>query len=341
MRQYPRTCAKKSSEDAPHFAFLGPRLSRRNVMYWCLLLVWLASSGMAQAASVTLVKDESRANAGTAEFGDNQPVILTFGDERLIIHDENLPVAGERLNSRDVSLSDLFILRDRRPMAERIGYDTVYSHAGFQLAIVKEPEQLALFEHITLQPITGSLVVTENPVLGKADPDPAVEIVLNLLDPSYYEHYMSMLSKELPTRYSCADGQPTARDLIRQHFENVGLATDTMQFKNICKYSCRNQAGFDVIGVKEGMLRPQELYLVGAHYDSISRNPCQHAPGANDNASGMAGVMELARVFSQFDTEASLIFVAFSGEERGFWAAGNMYGNWSVLEWTRISRASL
>ena len=61
---------------------------------------------------------------------------------------------------------------------------------------------------------------------------------------------------------------------------------------------------------------PKKFCVVGAHYDSMNEDaPCGSAPGANDNGSGIAGVMELARLFSTLDTNISVVFAAFSGEE--------------------------
>jgi Zn-dependent M28 family amino/carboxypeptidase len=62
------------------------------------------------------------------------------------------------------------------------------------------------------------------------------------------------------------------------------------------------------------------VYVVGAHYDSrVSDvlNGTSDAPGANDDASGTAAVLELARVFAPRPTEATIQFVAFAGEEQG------------------------
>jgi Peptidase family M28/Fibronectin type III domain len=62
------------------------------------------------------------------------------------------------------------------------------------------------------------------------------------------------------------------------------------------------------------------VYVVGAHYDSRVTdvlNGTSDAPGANDDASGTAAVLELARVFAPHPTEATIVFVAFAGEEQG------------------------
>ena len=61
----------------------------------------------------------------------------------------------------------------------------------------------------------------------------------------------------------------------------------------------------------------REMVLVGAHFDSISENPSQDAPGANDNATGVAAMLEAHRIFSQVITGRQIVFVAFSGEEQG------------------------
>ena len=73
--------------------------------------------------------------------------------------------------------------------------------------------------------------------------------------------------------------------------------------------------------------------VVSAHYDSRATNPldaASAAPGADDDASGTAAVLELARVMSHFKFRATIVFIAFSGEEEG------LYGS---AHWARAARA--
>ena len=66
------------------------------------------------------------------------------------------------------------------------------------------------------------------------------------------------------------------------------------------------------------------LILISAHYDSRMQDINQtnaRAPGADDNASGVAAVLELARILSQVDLKNNIQFVLFSGEEQGQWGS--------------------
>ena len=64
---------------------------------------------------------------------------------------------------------------------------------------------------------------------------------------------------------------------------------------------------------RRGKTRPDEFILVGAHYDSVVGSP-----GANDNASGVAAMLELSRLFAAIEPARSVRFVAFVNEEPPF-----------------------
>lgn len=62
------------------------------------------------------------------------------------------------------------------------------------------------------------------------------------------------------------------------------------------------------------------LYVVSGHYDSMCTSPTDaecDAPGANDDASGTAAVLEMARVMAKYEFDATIIFMAVAGEEQG------------------------
>jgi len=70
--------------------------------------------------------------------------------------------------------------------------------------------------------------------------------------------------------------------------------------------------------------RAKRTILVSAHYDSRAQNLADaeaRAPGANDNATGVAAVLEVARLLRPLALADSLRFVFFSGEEQGLWGS--------------------
>jgi len=73
----------------------------------------------------------------------------------------------------------------------------------------------------------------------------------------------------------------------------------------------------NVEATKAGVTRPDELYLLCGHFDDISDDPWNDAPGAEDNASGVAALLEAAAVLSDCRFDATVKLVAFSGEEEG------------------------
>jgi hypothetical protein len=70
---------------------------------------------------------------------------------------------------------------------------------------------------------------------------------------------------------------------------------------------------------RRGTTRPDEIVVVGAHYDSV-----MGCPGANDNGSGVAAVLELARLFVARETSRTVRFVLFVNEEPPFFQTGDM-----------------
>lgn len=62
---------------------------------------------------------------------------------------------------------------------------------------------------------------------------------------------------------------------------------------------------------------PRDIVLVGGHFDSISENPATEAPGANDNATGIAALLEAHRILSPLLLDKQIVFIGFAGEEQG------------------------
>jgi Zn-dependent M28 family amino/carboxypeptidase len=80
----------------------------------------------------------------------------------------------------------------------------------------------------------------------------------------------------------------------------------------------------NVVATLKGTTDPTRVYVVSGHYDSMCTSPTDakcDAPGANDDASGSAAVIELARVMSKRKFDATIIFMTVPGEEQGLLGA--------------------
>lgn len=80
----------------------------------------------------------------------------------------------------------------------------------------------------------------------------------------------------------------------------------------------------NVVATLKGTTDPTRIYVVSGHYDSMCSSPSDakcDAPGANDDASGTAAVIELARVMSKRKFDATIIFMTVPGEEQGLLGA--------------------
>lgn len=84
----------------------------------------------------------------------------------------------------------------------------------------------------------------------------------------------------------------------------------------------------NVIATLQGTASPQRFYVVGAHYDdrvSDVLNFTSDAPGADRDGSGVAAMLELARVFATHPAEGTMVFAAFGGEEQGLYGSSFMF----------------
>lgn len=93
---------------------------------------------------------------------------------------------------------------------------------------------------------------------------------------------------------------------------------------NICNKFIPRHETQNVIGYIPGKSNPDSYLFISAHYDHLGRMGTNAwFPGANDNASGIAMLLNLAKHYSQHPPEYSIVFIAFAGEEAGL--IGSMY----------------
>ncbi|KRT14698.1 peptidase M28 [Pedobacter ginsenosidimutans] len=125
----------------------------------------------------------------------------------------------------------------------------------------------------------------------------------------------------------------------RQSDGRLTAYLDTITFKPDGKRVDQPTLLGNAVAVLKGTdANDKRVYVVSGHLDSRVTdvmNRTSDAPGANDDGSGVAGVIEAARIMSQYKFSATIIFVAVSGEEQsllgsGFMAAKAKKENWNV-----------
>ncbi|QWV93403.1 M28 family peptidase [Geomonas oryzisoli] len=100
--------------------------------------------------------------------------------------------------------------------------------------------------------------------------------------------------------HALQDAAQYVGDRLREYGLTVGEQSELVEGRTVVNLE----------GVLRGSRSPEEVVVIGAHYDSAPGTP-----GANDNATGVAALLELARRFAAVQPERTLRFVAFTNEE--------------------------
>jgi Zn-dependent M28 family amino/carboxypeptidase len=111
------------------------------------------------------------------------------------------------------------------------------------------------------------------------------------------------------------------QDFMAHVSTSVGATGDTVPMVEN-KVCTRN-----LIAELKGTKKPQEIIVLGAHYDSV-----YDCPAANDNGSGVASLLELARLLSKFESDRTIRFVAFTNEEPPFFGTAD----WGAQQYAAV-----
>jgi hypothetical protein len=193
---------------------------------------------------------------------------------------------------------------------------------SFAVTIGSPPEVVQPIADVTAAEDDPDTVISLGPVFD--DPDlpwgdqltytatvtmPLDSLVAQVSQSNYTAMHQNLLYTGLGDNRGFGPEHDLAQANIYTYFVGLGLETA------LEPVLYQGQTYYNVVGVHAGATRPDDVYLVGAHYDSVNN------PGADDNASGVAAVMELARVMTQYQFDATLVFVAFDREEQGLHGA--------------------
>ncbi len=144
-----------------------------------------------------------------------------------------------------------------------------------------------------------------------------IQQIINDINSDSLTHFVAQLSGEVPvivngttqtivSRNKYQPGNNIAADFVKQKFQGYGLTAYDQQFSS---------TGRNVLASISGTEYPNKEFIICAHYDDMPSGTT--APGADDNGSGTAAVIEAARVLSQYSFPYTLIFAVWDEEEQG------------------------
>ena len=140
------------------------------------------------------------------------------------------------------------------------------------------------------------------------------------------KHLYTLASDEMEGRKSGTPGIEKAAKYIENEFKRIGLSTfeDLETYRQTFNFKPRKGkeeiTSANIIGVLEGKSKKDEYVIISAHYDHLGnegKGDDKIYNGANDDASGVTGVLALAEYFKKVGNERTIVFAAFTGEEMG------------------------
>ena len=152
--------------------------------------------------------------------------------------------------------------------------------------------------------------------------DPRIREMLNQVNMDSLEATVQHL-QDYGSRIWNSDNAFAASDWIASRMEALGLEVEQQPFY-ANTWTGSGQAAPNVIGIQRGTLYPDTYVVCGSHFDSFSYEAMMGggtAPGADDNATGVASVLESARIMTQYEFEYSIIYCAYGCEEMGLYGS--------------------
>jgi len=138
----------------------------------------------------------------------------------------------------------------------------------------------------------------------------------------------TLSSDSFEGRKTGSAGNFKAADYITNRFEKIGLKSYNENYKHPFIFRNRRNEqikGINLIGYIKG--KSERVIIISAHYDHVGINNSEIFNGADDNASGVAAILAIAKYFIENKTNNTLLFIAFDAEEMGLQGAYSFLNN--------------
>lgn len=171
-------------------------------------------------------------------------------------------------------------------------------------ALAAKAQAPHLYEH------TYPLVTTENPQIRALMDSVSLDSIK-----AYIEHLSSYHTRRYDSRFIY-----DVQDWLYEHYNTLSVDTVIKHDFKLENLSITETAD-NILAVQWGTKTPEEYVICGAHYDSYAwdgNDPDTiRSPGADDNASGVAGILETARLLSNYSFDRTIIYANWCAEECG------------------------
>ena len=254
-----------------------------------------------------------------------------FSDPNLSVHfytDSEVFATAERFDASSMVMIDENAFSDNGcytlvycPKTQQQQFDALLSTQDYVIVKgsvmpYKNDGAVAIFnKKASLPKLTRDFpVVTEE--------DPRIREMLNQVNMDSLEATVQHL-QDYGSRIWNSDNAFAASDWIASRMEALGLEVEQQPF-NANTWMGSGAAAPNVIGIQRGTLYPDTYVVCGSHFDSFSYEAMMGggtAPGADDNATGVASVLESARIMTQYEFEYSIIYCAYGCEEMGLYGS--------------------
>jgi Peptidase family M28 len=246
--------------------------------------------------------------------------VIWFGREAVFIGPDGTtptPATAEwTWLSRGGPESSLYLVHDRRGFFG-VDYPTIsrlYENGRYSIVSMDGPmAETIVSPHYTVRPLRVPSTVfriIEKP--ATTSPVAPIEKLLRKVSGARLMEVIETLVA-FKTRESTSPEFHQALQWAHERFDAMGYRNQHVQ-----EIDVKGRSSANLIVTVEGSERPpRDAVLVTAHLDSTGGKADRPAPGADDNATGVAGVIEIAQCLADRTPECDLLFILFGGEEQG------------------------
>ena len=249
-----------------------------------------------------------------------------FADQNLTVHyynDAQVFATAEHFDAETMTMLDENAFADNEvytlvycPSSEQDNFDALFQTSNYVVVKgaampFKNDGAVAIFNRTARLPQRNR----EFPVV--TEENPIIRAMMDQVNMDSIEATVQHL-QDYQSRMWNSTNAFNASDWIAGRMEALGLEVEQQPFYANTWYGS-GQAAPNVIGIQRGTLYPNTYVVCGSHFDSFSYSG--NCPGADDNATGVASVLESARILTQYEFEYSIIYCAFGCEEMGLYGS--------------------